>query len=160
MRRGFTVCRRFSFFERKRTAASMIPSTHLSTTQQRGRFSSLGKTPLHWGAHYEANGLALTRGTCYLACCLELAAEVTVLQWFGWCECNAVMFFIVKLKTHTAYCMYEAAFFIHLSTSIVIAAATLVAFSNKSSHCGVRTCFHYSIRRGSLSFTFTHLAEG
>ena len=58
-------------------------------------FSSLCKTPLHWGARHEANGLALTRGTCYLACCLELAAAVTVLQYFGWCECNEAMFVFV-----------------------------------------------------------------
>ena len=71
----------------------------------------------------EAGEYGLTRGTCFLACRLELDA-VAGLLWISWCVLGgadfSVFFFFdfFFLRTHTACCKYEAAScLIYLSTS-------------------------------------------
>lgn len=61
----------------------------------------------------EAGEHGLTRGTCFIARRFEVVA-VTGLLSFWWCVLGAVEFrggFVVVafLRTHTAYCKYEAA---------------------------------------------------
>ena len=62
----------------------------------------------------EAGEYGLTRGTRLLACGLELDA-VAGLLWITWCvlggaDFSPVFFFrFFFLRTHTAYCKYEAA---------------------------------------------------
>ena len=60
----------------------------------------------------EAGEHALTRGTCFLACHLELDA-VTRMLWILWCVLGGANFFVFFcwvffLRTHTACCKYEA----------------------------------------------------
>ena len=59
----------------------------------------------------EAGEYGLTRGTCFLACRLELDA-VAGLLWISWCILGgvdfSVIFFFLFLRTHTAFCNYEA----------------------------------------------------
>ena len=73
----------------------------------------------------EAGEYGLTRGTCFFARSLELVA-VAGLLWLSWCVLGGADFFRVSffsdfffpLRTHTAYCKYEAAScLINLSTS-------------------------------------------
>lgn len=42
----------------------------------------------------EAGELGLTRGTCFVACCLELAAVALLLLWFRWCVLKAAGFLL------------------------------------------------------------------
>ena len=60
----------------------------------------------------EAGEYGLSRGTCFLACGLELDA-VAGLMWISWCVLGgadffSVFFFDFFLRTHTACCKYEA----------------------------------------------------
>ena len=63
----------------------------------------------------EAGEYERTRGTCLLACRLELDA-VAVLLWISWCVLGGAIFpcffhfnRFFFLRTHTACCKYEAA---------------------------------------------------
>ena len=62
----------------------------------------------------EAGEYGLTRGTCFVARRLEVVA-VAGLLWVSWCvlgEADLCVFFFLRfffLRTHTAYCKYEAA---------------------------------------------------
>ena len=60
----------------------------------------------------EAGEYRLTRGTCFLACRLELYT-VAGLLWISWCVLGGVdfsvfFFDLFFLRTHTACCKYEA----------------------------------------------------
>ena len=59
----------------------------------------------------EAGDYGLTRGTCFLACRLELDA-VTRLLGISWCVLSGADFFpfvfLFFLRTHTVCCTYEA----------------------------------------------------
>ena len=56
----------------------------------------------------EAGEYGLTRGTCFLACGLELDA-VAGLLWITWCVLGGADFVVFFFRTHTACCKYEAA---------------------------------------------------
>ena len=82
----------------------------------------------------EAGEYGLTRGTCFLACRLELD-DVAGLLWISWCVFGGAdyssfffpIFFV--LRTHTAYCKYEATLpHVPLSTSN----EAVLAFRQKS----------------------------
>ena len=71
----------------------------------------------------EAGEYGLTRVTCFLACRLELDAFAGLLR-LSWCILGGVDFFVFFfsdfffLRTHMAYCKYEAtSCLIYLSTS-------------------------------------------
>ena len=61
----------------------------------------------------EADEQGLTRGTCFVARCLEVVA-VARLLWISWCVLGGADFFVFFffrfffLRTHTACCKYEA----------------------------------------------------
>ena len=60
----------------------------------------------------EASKYGLTRGTYFFARCLEVVAVAGLLR-LSWCVLGGVDFFVFFfdfffLRTHTAYCMYEA----------------------------------------------------
>ena len=62
----------------------------------------------------EANESGLTRGTCFVACRLEVVA-VAGLLWISWSVLGSAGFFLcfffnfLFLRMHTACCKYEAA---------------------------------------------------
>ena len=75
----------------------------------------------------EAGKYGLTSGTCFFARCLEVVAVAGLLR-LSWCVLGGVDFFVCVcvflptfclLRTHTAYCKYEAtSCLIYSSTSI------------------------------------------
>ena len=71
----------------------------------------------------EASEYGLTRGTCFAARRLEVAAVAGLLR-LSWCVLGGVDFFVFFfrpfffLRTHTAYCEYEAtSCLLYISTS-------------------------------------------
>ena len=63
----------------------------------------------------EAGEYGLTRGTCFVACCLDMVA-VAGLLWVSWCVLDALgffscfrVFFFFFLQAHTTCCRYETA---------------------------------------------------
>ena len=61
----------------------------------------------------EASEYGLTRWTCFVARRLEVVA-VAGLLWISWCVLGGAIFLVffffdfIFLRTHTAYCKYEA----------------------------------------------------
>ena len=74
----------------------------------------LYEADFHNPGSMEAGEYGLTRGTCFVARRLELVA-VAGLLWLSWCVLGGADFFgflffiFYFVRTHTAWCKYEAA---------------------------------------------------